>query len=42
MVREGAMEVHQHTAFAPIYVRKRHAGGTGSGPPGNGAQSGID
>jgi len=23
LVREGVMEVHQHTAFAPIYVRKR-------------------
>jgi segregation and condensation protein A len=23
MVREGVMEVHQHAAFAPLYVRKR-------------------
>jgi len=23
LVREGAMEVHQHAPFAPIYVRKR-------------------
>jgi segregation and condensation protein A len=23
MVREGLVEVHQHTAFAPIYLRKR-------------------
>ncbi len=23
MVREGALEVHQHQAFAPIFVRKR-------------------
>jgi segregation and condensation protein A len=27
MVREGAMEVHQSAAFAPIYLRKRMAGG---------------
>jgi segregation and condensation protein A len=25
MVREGVMEVHQHAAFAPLYVRKRQA-----------------
>ena len=25
MVREGLMEVHQHAAFAPLYVRKRQA-----------------
>ena len=25
MVREGAIEVHQHQAFAPIYLRKREA-----------------
>jgi len=25
MVREGAIEVHQHAAFAPIYLRKRAA-----------------
>lgn len=38
LVREGAMEVHQHSAFAPIYVRKRQdpAG------VGNGTQSAID
>jgi segregation and condensation protein A len=23
MVREGALEVHQHQAFAPIFLRKR-------------------
>ena len=23
MVREGALEMHQHAAFAPLYVRKR-------------------
>jgi segregation and condensation protein A len=43
LVREGAMEVHQHSAFGPIYVRKRHAAPTaGSAGTGNGAQSGID
>jgi segregation and condensation protein A len=40
MVREGLMEVHQNTPFAPIYVRKRSEQGedtTGSGgsPPAN-------
>jgi segregation and condensation protein A len=25
MVREGVMEMHQHAAFAPLYVRKRQA-----------------
>jgi segregation and condensation protein A len=29
MVREGVMEVHQQTAFAPLYVRKRQGTGTG-------------
>ena len=27
LVREGQIELHQHTAFAPIYLRKREAGG---------------
>ena len=27
MVREGALEVHQQSAFAPIYLRKRDAAG---------------
>jgi segregation and condensation protein A len=27
MVREGVIEVHQHTAFAPIFLRKRDATG---------------
>jgi segregation and condensation protein A len=27
LVREGTMEVHQSAAFAPIYLRKRTAGG---------------
>jgi segregation and condensation protein A len=31
MVREGAMEIHQSAAFAPIYLRKR-AGGNEGGP----------
>jgi hypothetical protein len=26
MVREGMMEVHQQSAFAPIYLRKRDEG----------------
>ena len=26
LVREGRIELHQHTAFAPIYLRKREAG----------------
>jgi segregation and condensation protein A len=42
LVREGTMEVHQHSAFAPIYVRKRHAPAAGSAGAGNGAPSGID
>ncbi len=42
LVREGAIEMHQHAAFAPIYVRKRHAAGDLSTPAGTGAPSGID
>jgi len=42
LVREGAMEMHQHTAFAPIYVRKRHASGERPAAAGTGAPSGID
>ena len=42
VVREGAMEVHQHAAFAPIYVRKRHMAGEFAAAPGTGAPSGID
>jgi segregation and condensation protein A len=36
LVREGLAEVHQHTAFAPIFVRKRaaDAGPGGTVPPG--------
>ena len=35
MVREGLIDVHQHTAFAPIYLRKRIATPSGepTGPP---------
>jgi len=31
LVREGRMEVHQHAAFAPLYVRKRDKDGSGAG-----------
>jgi segregation and condensation protein A len=30
MVREGAMEIHQSAAFAPIYLRKRAGGNDGA------------
>jgi segregation and condensation protein A len=36
LVREGVVEVHQHSAFAPIYLRKRQqpdTTGTGDTPP---------
>jgi segregation and condensation protein A len=33
LVREGVMEVHQHAAFAPLYVRKRPE--PGDGPAGS-------
>src|SRR5262245_19214074 len=36
LVREGVIEVHQHTAFAPIYLRRREASG-GNAAPGLGA-----
>ena len=29
LVREGSLEVQQHTAFAPLYVRKRQAAESG-------------
>jgi segregation and condensation protein A len=35
MVREGALEMHQHQAFAPIFLRKR-AGENGPAPAGTG------
>jgi segregation and condensation protein A len=28
LVREGHAEIHQHEAFAPIFMRKRVAGGS--------------
>jgi segregation and condensation protein A len=34
MVREGVIEVHQHTAFAPIFLRKRDATGFDVGSSG--------
>jgi hypothetical protein len=39
MVREGAVELHQHQAFAPIFLRKREAAtelaiATEQAPPG--------
>ena len=34
MVREGVMEVHQHAAFAPLYVRKRQTAQNGGAHPG--------
>ncbi len=42
MVREGLMEVHQHAAFAPLYVRKRQQPQTqnGEADPGGVAASG--
>ena len=42
LVREGQMEVHQHTAFAPIFVRKRHTAGDAPVAAGNGTPSGLD
>ena len=36
LVREGLLEVHQHAAFAPLYVRKR-AAASGSGNDASGA-----
>ena len=36
LVREGRIEVHQHAAFAPLYVRKREQGaGAAVAQPGN-------
>ena len=34
LVREGVMEVHQHAAFAPLYVRKRQTAQNGDAHPG--------
>jgi segregation and condensation protein A len=38
LVREGEIELHQHAAFAPIYLRKHRSGET-SAPPGDGGIS---
>lgn len=40
LVREGVAEIHQHQAFAPIYVRKRQAAPTAATEPGGAATSG--
>jgi segregation and condensation protein A len=40
LVREGLMEVHQQTAFAPLYVRKRQETATGVAQPDGVAASG--
>ena len=44
LVREGALEVHQQSAFAPIYLRKRDEGGAGGDQfeCGDAARNGID
>ena len=34
LVREGVMEMHQHSAFAPLYVRKRREAENGVADPG--------
>jgi segregation and condensation protein A len=34
LVREGLMEVNQHAAFAPLYVRKRQSAPVGTAGPG--------
>ena len=40
LVREGRMEVNQHTAFAPMYVRKRQSAPEGTAGPGVAAPAG--
>jgi segregation and condensation protein A len=40
MVREGVIEVHQHAAFAPIYLRKRQPDPAAAIGPGNAAPGG--
>jgi segregation and condensation protein A len=37
LVREGEIELHQHAAFAPIYLRKRGGGGEPPAPINGGA-----
>ncbi len=36
LVKEGAIELHQPQAFAPIYMRRREAAGAGADAPRNG------
>ena len=40
LVREGLMEVNQHAAFAPLYVRKRQNAANGATDPGVAAPGG--
>jgi segregation and condensation protein A len=40
LVREGLMEVNQHAAFAPLYVRKRQGAPEGTAGPGVAAPAG--
>jgi len=41
LVREGLADIHQHKAFAPLYVRKRQAANDDvSGPSGAASASG--
>ena len=42
LVREGLLEVHQHAAFAPLYVRKRAASGSGNDASGATAPTAAD
>jgi hypothetical protein len=41
-VVEADVEMHQHAAFAPIFVRKRYAAGEVPAAAGTGTPSGID
>ena len=41
MVREGLVEVHQHAAFAPIYLRKRAPANDATGDSGSAAAAGA-
>jgi hypothetical protein len=36
LVREGRLEIHQHAAFAALYVRARGNAGVGGVAPGAG------
>jgi segregation and condensation protein A len=40
MVREGLIDIHQHAAFAPIYIRKRTGEGAGAPLPQGGNATG--